>query len=88
MAQKYADVDEDFELKRAFSLLSHSTSTQSRITKDSIHKLLMEFEGEDMSELEVAAMIEEFDADGDGELTLEEFAQVMDEMKSLEAAGL
>jgi centrin-3 len=73
MAQKIIDRDPREEILRAFELFD--TSGKGKIGIEELKKVAKEL-GEGLSEEEMASMIDEFDLDGDGMITREEFVDI------------
>ncbi|XP_077145065.1 centrin-3 [Ranitomeya variabilis] len=68
------DRDPQEEMMKAFKLFDDDDS--GRISMRNLRRVAREL-GENMSDEELRAMIEEFDKDGDGEINLQEFVSIM-----------
>ncbi|XP_069607793.1 centrin-3 isoform X2 [Ranitomeya imitator] len=68
------DRDPQEEMMKAFKLFDDDDS--GRISMRNLRRVAREL-GENMSDEELRAMIEEFDKDGDGEINLQEFISIM-----------
>jgi Ca2+-binding EF-hand superfamily protein len=77
VTRKYSSASADFDTKRIFSSLS--SPTNEKITVESMQKLL-EGINVQMTDAELTTLIKEFDDDGDGALSIEEFKVIMDEL--------
>lgn len=74
MTDKYADRDPEEEIKKAFQLFDDDHS--GKITLKNMKRVAREL-GENLSEEELQAMIDEFDRDQDGEISSDEFMYIM-----------
>lgn len=74
MADKYAERDPEEEIKKAFQLFDDDHT--GKITLKNMKRVAREL-GENLSEEELQAMIDEFDRDQDGEISSEEFIYIM-----------
>lgn len=74
MTDKYSARDPDEEIRKAFALFDEDGT--GKITLKNMRRIAREL-GEGLSEDEMAAMIEEFDRDGDGAITEEDFMYIM-----------
>lgn len=74
MTDKFAQRDPRQEMIKAFQLFDENNT--GRISLRSLRKVAREL-GENMSDDELQAMIDEFDKDQDGEINLEEFLAIM-----------
>ena len=74
VTDKYAARDHDEEIRKAFALFDEDGT--GKITLKNMRRIAREL-GEGLSEDEMAAMIEEFDRDGDGAITEEDFMYIM-----------
>ncbi|KAG9488009.1 hypothetical protein GDO78_007687 [Eleutherodactylus coqui] len=70
------DRDPQEEMLKAFKLFDDDDS--GRISLRNLRRVAREL-GENMTDEELRAMIEEFDKDGDGEINLQEFISIMTE---------
>ncbi|XP_073442854.1 centrin-3 [Dendrobates tinctorius] len=68
------DRDPQEEMMKAFKLFDDDDS--GRISMRNLRRVAREL-GENMTDEELRAMIEEFDKDGDGEINLQEFISIM-----------
>ena len=73
MTTKMSERDADKELEKAFILFSNN---KDHITLEDLQYIAKEL-GENMTDEELAEMIEEADRDGDGEINEEEFLRIM-----------
>ena len=74
MSERYAERDPEEEIKKAFTLFDDDHT--GRITLKNMKRVAREL-GENLSEEELQAMIDEFDRDLDGEISAEEFMYIM-----------
>lgn len=74
MTDKFATRDPRQEMIKAFQLFDEQNT--GKISLRSLRRVAREL-GENLSDDELQAMIEEFDHDGDGEINLEEFLAIM-----------
>ncbi|KAJ1440159.1 hypothetical protein B484DRAFT_443630, partial [Ochromonadaceae sp. CCMP2298] len=74
MSERYASRDPEEEIKKAFALFDDDHS--GRITLKNMKRVAREL-GENLSEDELQAMIDEFDRDQDGEISSDEFMYIM-----------
>jgi centrin-3 len=74
MTDKFAMRDPRQEMIKAFQLFD--TNNTGRIDLRALRRVAREL-GENMSDDELQAMIDEFDKDQDGEINLEEFLEIM-----------
>ena len=74
MASRYAERDPEEEVRKAFALFDDDHS--GRITLKNMKRVAREL-GENLSEEELQAMIDEFDRDQDGEISSDEFLTIM-----------
>ena len=74
MTEKYADRDPEEEIKKAFQLFDDDHT--GKITLKNMKRVAREL-GENLSEEELQAMIDEFDRDQDGEISSDEFLTIM-----------
>ena len=74
MSDKYSERDPTEEVKKAFDLFDDDKS--GKIGMKNMRRIAREL-GENLSEDELQAMIDEFDRDQDGEINEEEFAYIM-----------
>ena len=79
MTEKYASRDPEEEIKKAFSLFDDDST--GKITIKNMKRVAREL-GENLSEEELQAMIDEFDKDADGEINEEEFLYIMKQSTS------
>merc|ERR550525_1831087 len=74
LSQQMLDRDPDEEIFKAFSLFDDDNS--GKISLKNLRRVAREL-GENLSDEEIQAMIDEFDKDEDGEINEEEFAAIM-----------
>ena len=74
MEQRVSARDPEDELRKAFALFDEEGS--GRISLRNMRRIAKEL-GENLSDDELQAMIDEFDTDQDGEISLAEFAAIM-----------
>lgn len=74
MSERYADRDPEEEIRKAFSLFDDDHS--GKITIKNMKRVAREL-GENLTEDELQAMIDEFDRDQDGEISSDEFMYIM-----------
>ncbi|GMH59654.1 hypothetical protein TrVE_jg12555 [Triparma verrucosa] len=74
MSDKYSERDPSDEVKKAFELFDDDKS--GKIGMRNMRRIAREL-GENLSEEELQAMIDEFDRDQDGEINEEEFTYIM-----------
>jgi centrin-3 len=74
MAERYASRDPEEEIRKAFQLFDDDHS--GKITLKNMKRVAREL-GENLSEEELQAMIDEFDRDQDGEISNDEFLYIM-----------
>ncbi|XP_028829185.1 centrin-3 [Denticeps clupeoides] len=74
VTDRILDRDPKEEILKAFKLFDDDDS--GKISLRNLRRVAREL-GEDMSEEELRAMIDEFDTDGDGEINQEEFISIM-----------
>lgn len=74
MTQKYSERDPTDEILRAFKLFDEEG--KGRISLRNLKKIAREL-GENLTEEELQAMIEEFDKDQDGFINEQEFLSIM-----------
>ena len=74
MSEKFAQRDPRQEMIKAFQLFDEQNT--GKINLRSLRRVAREL-GENLTDDELQAMIEEFDKDGDGEINLEEFLAIM-----------
>lgn len=74
VTEKILDRDPMEELRRAFALFDDDHS--GKITLKNLRRVAKEL-GEHLGDEELQAMIDEFDMDGDGEISQEEFIAIM-----------
>ncbi|KAL7848182.1 hypothetical protein AOLI_G00229000 [Acnodon oligacanthus] len=74
VTDRILDRDPKEEILKAFKLFDDDDS--GKISLRNLRRVAREL-GEDMSDEELRAMIDEFDADGDGEINQEEFISIM-----------
>ncbi|CAM9946220.1 unnamed protein product, partial [Discosporangium mesarthrocarpum] len=80
VAGKYAALDPQEEIKKAFHLFDDDGT--GKITMKNLRRVTKEL-GEDIKERELQAMIDEFDKDQDGDISLDEFVVRMEGRCSL-----
>ena len=78
MSVRYAERDPEDEIKKAFTLFDDDHT--GKITLKNMKRVAREL-GENLSEEELQAMIDEFDRDQDGEISGEEFMYIMKQNK-------
>ena len=76
MTDKFSERDPKEEAILAFNLFDEEK--KGKIGLKNLKKSVKEI-GENLSEVELKAIIDEFDEDGDGEITKEDFLKIMDE---------
>ncbi|MCJ8742376.1 hypothetical protein PDJAM_G00081340 [Pangasius djambal] len=76
VTDRILDRDPKEEVLKAFKLFDDDDS--GKISLKNLRRVAREL-GEDMSDEELRAMIDEFDTDGDGEISQEEFLSIMTE---------
>ncbi|XP_060752523.1 centrin-3 [Tachysurus vachellii] len=74
VTDRILDRDPKEEVLKAFKLFDDDDS--GKISLKNLRRVAREL-GEDMSDEELRAMIDEFDTDGDGEISQEEFVSIM-----------
>ena len=74
MADRIASRSPAEEMAKAFQLFDEDSS--GRISFRNLRRIAKEL-GENLTDDELQAMIDEFDVDRDGEISLEEFAKIM-----------
>lgn len=74
MTEKFSQRDPRQEMIKAFQLFDENNT--GKISLRSLRRVAREL-GENMSDEELQAMIDEFDSDQDGEINLEEFLAIM-----------
>ena len=74
MSVRYAERDPEDEIKKAFTLFDDDHT--GKISIKNMKRVAREL-GENLSEEELQAMIDEFDRDQDGEISGEEFMYIM-----------
>ena len=74
MAERYGDRDPMAEVMKAFALFD--AEGVGKISVKNLKTIAREL-GETLSDDEIQAMIDEFDGDQDGEVTTEEFIEIM-----------
>jgi centrin-3 len=74
VADRYAERDPEEEIKKAFVLFDDDRT--GRISLKNMKRVAREL-GENLSEEELQAMIDEFDRDQDGEISNDEFMYIM-----------
>ncbi|EIW73059.1 hypothetical protein TREMEDRAFT_19299, partial [Tremella mesenterica DSM 1558] len=74
MTEKILSRDPKVDLKRAFSLFDDDKT--GKISLKNLKRVAREL-GENLGEEELQAMIDEFDLDNDGEISLDEFMAIM-----------
>jgi hypothetical protein len=74
VTERYLARDPDEEIRKAFRLFDEDGT--GKISVRALKRVAKEL-GEALSDDELAAMIEEFDADGDGMINEEEFTYIM-----------
>lgn len=74
MAERYADRNPEEEILKAFQLFDSDAS--GKISIKNLRQVAREL-GEELNETELRAMIEEFDRDNDGEISQDEFLDIM-----------
>merc|ERR550525_1175769 len=74
LSQQMLDRDPDEEIFKAFSLFDDDNT--GKISLKNLRRVAREL-GENLSDEEIQAMIDEFDKDEDGEINEEEFAAIM-----------
>ena len=74
MTEKYLTRDPEVEMRKAFALFDEDGT--GRISAKNLRHVAREL-GEALGEDEIAAMIEEFDRDGDGEIDEADFIKIM-----------
>lgn len=74
VAVRIAQRSPEEELTKAFQLFDHDTS--GRISARNLKHIAKEL-GENLTDDELQAMIDEFDTDGDGEISMDDFASIM-----------
>eukprot|EP01068_Selenidium_serpulae_P005397 Selendium_serpulae@DN4002_c0_g1_i1.p1 len=74
MTQKYSDRDPTEEARKAFKLFDDDDT--GKISLKNLRRVAREL-GETLEDIELRAMIEEFDKDLDGEISEEEFLKIM-----------
>ena len=74
MTQKIQTRNPEEELRKAFELFDEDGT--GRITLRNMRRISREL-GENLSDDELQSMIDEFDMDQDGEISLEEFSAIM-----------
>lgn len=74
VSERYASRDPEEEIRKAFQLFDDDHT--GRITLKNMKRVAREL-GENLSEEELQAMIDEFDRDQDGEISNDEFMYIM-----------
>jgi len=74
MSEKYAERDPEEEIHKAFQLFDDDNT--KKISLKNMRRVAREL-GENLSEEELQAMIDEFDRDQDGEISSDEFMYIM-----------
>ncbi|XP_050531200.1 uncharacterized protein LOC126899949 [Daktulosphaira vitifoliae] len=74
MSQKMADKDSREEIMKAFKLFDDNCT--GKISFDNLKRIAQEL-GENIADEELQEMIDEADKDGDGEVSQDEFLQIM-----------
>jgi centrin-3 len=74
VTDKYGDRDPDDEINKAFQLFDDDHS--GKVSLKNMKRVAREL-GENLSEEELQAMIDEFDRDQDGEISSDEFMYIM-----------
>lgn len=74
VTSKYLERDPEEEIRKAFALFDDDKT--GKITLKNMKRIAREL-GENLSEDELQAMIDEFDRDNDGEISREEFMYIM-----------
>lgn len=74
VSDRYASRDPEEEIRKAFQLFDDDHT--GRITLKNMKRVAREL-GENLSEEELQAMIDEFDRDQDGEISNDEFMYIM-----------
>jgi len=74
MTAKFADRNPEDEIKKAFALFDDDQSGSIHVRN--LRRVAREL-GEQLSDEELQAMIDEFDKNGDGVIDLEEFMSIM-----------
>jgi len=74
VTDKYGDRDPDDEINKAFQLFDDDHS--GKVSLKNMKRVAREL-GENLSEEELQAMIDEFDRDQDGEISSDEFSYIM-----------
>jgi centrin-3 len=74
MSDKYSERDPEEEIHKAFQLFDDDNT--KRISLKNMRRVAREL-GENLSEEELQAMIDEFDRDQDGEISSDEFMYIM-----------
>lgn len=74
VAERYSTRDPEDEIKKAFQLFDDDHS--GKISLKNMKRVAREL-GENLSEEELQAMIDEFDRDQDGEISSDEFMYIM-----------
>ena len=74
VADRYASRDPEDEIRKAFQLFDDDHT--GKVSLKNMKRVAREL-GENLSEEELQAMIDEFDRDQDGEISAEEFMYIM-----------
>ena len=74
VTDKYGDRDPDDEINKAFQLFDDDHT--GKVSLKNMKRVAREL-GENLSEEELQAMIDEFDRDQDGEISSDEFMYIM-----------
>jgi centrin-3 len=74
VSTKYAERDPEDEIRKAFSLFDDDKT--GKISLKNMKRIAREL-GENLTDDELQAMIDEFDRDNDGEISTDEFLYIM-----------
>ncbi|CBN79657.1 centrin [Ectocarpus siliculosus] len=82
METRYAKLDPEEEIKKAFRLFDIEGT--GKITVQNLRRVSKEL-GDNLGERELQAMIDEFDKNLDGSVSLDEFVYIMNEQRKIES---
>eukprot|EP00903_Cladosiphon_okamuranus_P013667 g12728.t1 len=83
MEARYAKLDPEEEIRKAFRLFD--TEGTGKITVKNLQRVAKELGDDSLGDRELQAMIDEFDKNLDGSVSLDEFVHIMDEQRKIES---